>query len=166
MKTNAFTWIGFIIVALGWLVLAAALALSETWLKGGSLVSVLSFRSDLITLAQTAIVSGFGLAIFGVLRSGFGAFSRFFEAVLQRSGAPRPAPLAAVTPAPIVTSRTEIDEPVRAAAPERPRAAPVMPASPFRERNYVILPDGSVEVETMFGTRVFATLDEARDFIR
>ena len=37
---------------------------------------------------------------------------------------------------------------------------------PNRQRNYVILSDGSVEVETLLGTRIFATLDEARAFIR
>ena len=36
----------------------------------------------------------------------------------------------------------------------------------IRDRNYVILSDGSVEVETLLGTRIFASLDEARDFIR
>ena len=36
----------------------------------------------------------------------------------------------------------------------------------IKDRNYVILPDGSVEVDTLLGTRVFASLDEARDFIR
>jgi hypothetical protein len=167
VKSNAFTWVGFVIVALGWALLVADLTVSDTILKAGNLVAVLSLRSDIATVAQAAIISGFGFAIVGTLRSGFGAFSRFFEAVLQRSGSgPRPTPSA---PQPMSVEPREpappAATPVEPSPLGRPRPPP-MPPSPYKERNYVILADGSVEVETMFGTRVFATMDEARDFIR
>lgn len=183
MKIGRMTWVGFGIALIGWVLLIIDLAASDVLLRAGSLVSVISLRSDIVILSQTIILTGFGLAIVGTLRAGFGAFTRFFDAVLQRSAAPRakssttlePEPVAAeptyapeptvprapevitVTPTVVAPERTTAERPV---APERPK-----PARP-KERNYVILSDGSVEVETMFGTRVFANLDEAKDFIR
>ncbi len=153
MAVERLAWIGFGIVILGWLALIGDLAISDAVLRGGNLVAVISLRSDIATLAQTAIMTGFGLAVVGSLRSGFGALNRFFEAVLQRSASSRPAPA------------VEQPEPyVEAPSPnvvERNRST-----GTIRDRNYVILPDGSVEVDTLLGTRVFASLDEARDFIR
>ena len=40
------------------------------------------------------------------------------------------------------------------------------PRRPARGRNYSILPNGAVEVDTLLGTRVFASLDEAKDYIK
>lgn len=153
MTIDRFTRWGFAIVLLGWAVLLADMTISESVLRAGNLVAVISLRSDIVTLAQTAILSGFGLALFGALRSGFGALNRFFEAVLQRSSVPRPSPAVEqpVPPSPSVASHTI----------ER-----MAPTGQIKDRNYVILPDGSVEVDTLLGTRVFASLDEARDFIR
>ncbi len=150
-RIDAFTFWGLAIALLGWGVLIAALMLSDVFLKAGSLVALISLRSDLVTLAQTTILSGFALAVIGALRAGFGALNRFFDAVLQRSSAPRPAPV------------VEVPEPesVSVTTPAERFAQ----ANRLKERNYVVLPDGSVEVETLLGTRIFATLEEARDFI-
>ncbi len=148
---------GFALVILGWVILVADLALSDAVLKAGSLVAVLSLKADIVTLAQTLVASGFGLAVMGALRDGFGALNRFFDAVLQRSAGPRPEPM----PQPVV--RLDEDDVVAPPSAEEDRPAT---AAPHRQRNYVILPDGSVEVETLLGTRIFATLDEARGFIR
>ena len=93
MAADRFTWVGLGIVILGWAALIADMTISESVLRSGNLVAVISLRSDIVTVAQTAILSGFGLALIGALRSGFGALNRFFEAVLQRSAAPRPAPV-------------------------------------------------------------------------
>jgi hypothetical protein len=190
VKIGRMTWVGFGVALIGWVLLVAALTISDTLLKAGSLVAVLSMRGDVVTLAQSLIVSGFGLAVVGTLRAGFGAFTRFFDAVLQRSAAPRPrgpTPLEPepLTPEPVVDRIDDLDDadtvvpvtpvPDRPATERRsppPRPTPIKPAAerpgPARgkERNYIVLADGSVEVETMFGTRVFASLDEAKDFIR
>ena len=189
MKIGTMTWLGFGIALIGWVVFIAALTISDTLLRAGSLVAVLSMRSDVVSIAQTTIISGFGLAIVGTLRAGFGAFTRFFDAVLQRSAAPRPkgpTPLEPepLTPMPAVDADHEItamqDVPSVTVPPretverrpggDRPSPPPSMPDRPRpnhgKEHNYVILADGSVEVETMFGTRIFASLDEAKDFIR
>ena len=122
------------------------------------------------------------VGIVGALRAGFGAFTRFFDAVLQRSTT-RPRGSTALEPEPLAPEPVHTPEPTVSRAPEvitvKPtvvtpdRPAPERPAAAERpkparpkERNYVVLSDGSVEVETMFGTRIFANLDEAKEFIR
>ncbi len=157
VPTDRLTWIGLTVAGLGWALLAGTVMTGESTLRSGSLVAVLSVRSDVVTLAQTAIVSGFGLALVGGLRSGFGTLNRFFAAALQRSGAPRPAPV--VTP-------VEPDDIEPAMAPIVPARERFVPAAKGKQKhNYVIRPDGSVEVETLLGTRIFATMEEARGFI-
>lgn len=154
MRTDRFIWFGLVIVIAGWAVLLADILVSDAILKAGNLVAVISLRSDIITIAQTAIMSGFGLGVVGALRSGFGALNRFFEAVLQRSSTSRPQPPVVDAPEPQMPVPT-------------PQPVERMPQTgQIKDRNYVILPDGSVEVDTLLGTRVFASLDEARDFIR
>jgi hypothetical protein len=147
--------LGLALVALGWAALVADLVLADAQLQAGSLVAALAIKADIATIAQSAIVSGLGLAIFGGLRDGFGALERFFDAVLQRSNASRPA----AAPEPPRPATGEVAAPH---GPERGSAERGTGAN----RNYAILPDGSVEVDTLLGTRVFASLDEARDFIR
>jgi hypothetical protein len=161
MAIGRFTWFGMTLVGLGWVVLVADMLISEAALRPGNLVAVVSLRSDVVTVAQTGIVSGFALAIYGALREGFGALNRFFEAVLQRSTAPRPAP------APVHHMEAEPAEAVPVGTPG-PAAGSEhgLHGGRIKDRNYVILANGSVEVETLLGTRIFATLDEARDFIR
>ena len=158
---NRLVGFGLILVVLGWLALVADLALADNQLQGGSLVAVLSLKSDIASLAEMLVVTGLGLAILGGLREGFDALNRFFDAVLRRSASPRPAPM----PEPQDVVAAEEIGPARSwvepAATDR-----VAPAPPAPARNYRILPDGSVEVETLLGTRVFANIDEARDFIR
>ena len=154
MATDRLTWFGLAVALIGWAVLVADLFVAESVLKAGNLVAVTALRGDVVTLSQTAILSGIGLAVVGVLRRGFGALHRLFEAVL--------APPVTVQPLPV----EERPEP----KPPMPPAAVVVERMPatgqIKDRNYVILPDGSVEVDTLLGTRVFASLDEARDFIR
>lgn len=146
---------GFGLVILGWVILLGDLTLSDSVLKAGSLVAVLALKADIVTLAQCLLLTGFGLAVLGALKDGFGALNRFFDAVLQRSSGPRPTPMPAAAEA----------ETVVAAVPNGSDRSPSA-AAQNRDRNYTILPDGSVEVDTLLGTRIFATLDEARDFIR
>ena len=146
---------GFGLVILGWVILLADLTLSDSVLKAGSLVAVLALKADIVTLAQCLLLTGFGLAVLGALKDGFGALNRFFDAVLQRSSGARPTPMPAAAEA----------ETVVVTVPNGSDRSPI-PAAQQRDRNYVILPDGSVEVDTLLGTRIFATLDEARDFIR
>ena len=174
------TWVGFGIALIGWVLLIIDLVASDTLMRAGNLVAVLSLRNDVVTLAQTVILTGFGIAIVGALRAGFGAFTKFFDAVLQRSAAPRPKSSSTLEPEPIVPEPIHTPEPTTSRAPEiitvtpsamKPERSTAERTKPARtkeakDRNYVILSDGSVEVETMFGTRIFANLTEAKDFIR
>ncbi|MBE7201485.1 MAG: hypothetical protein INR70_27285 [Parafilimonas terrae] len=149
---------GLLLAVVGWVVLVLDLFVAEALLQAGNLVTVTALRGDVATLSQTAVLTGIGLALLGTLRQGLGRLNGYFEMVLGPADLPaRPAPAPATPP------RTE---PVPPAPPPiiEGRAAAAGPAG--RDRNYVILPDGSVEVETLLGTRVFASLDEARDFIR
>ena len=152
------TGFGLGLVGVGWAILAADLLLGEAVLQAGSLVAVLSVKADVVILAQTLVLTGFGMALLGALRDGFGALNRFFDAVLQRAASPRPTPMPS-------TQASEAEDAV-VVTPAPPEVRVTAPAAPKRERNYVVRPDGSVEVETLLGTRIFATLEEAKDFIR
>jgi hypothetical protein len=133
------SWIGLTIAGIGWIILLGEATVVDILpIKATRPVSP-TFHADLCDIAKCLIASGFGLAVVGALQTGFGALNRFFEAVLMRSSQ-RAAP-----PAPTVVRE----------------APPVPPA----ERTYRRLPDGSVEVETILGTRRFKTMAEARDFI-
>lgn len=134
--TSRLTWIGLILAAIGWALLLGEIALAD--LVPGRLSHPVapSFHADLIEVAKCLIGSGFGLAVIGALQSGFGVLGRFFSAVLTRSGQRGPA-----------------------------KVEPLVEASEREGRPYRILPDGSVEVETIVGTRRFSDMDEARDFI-
>ena len=155
MPMDRFTAFGLAVVLLGWVVLIADAALMPLFSGIGNLAYVAALRSDVFSIAETTIVSGFGLAIIGVLRSGFGALHRFFDTVLERASAPRPAEVVTVEPMPVPT---EVDPGDMLDRPPH--------HTPARAHNYVILANGAVEVETLLGTRVFASLDEARDYIR
>lgn len=160
MALDRFTWFGLGVALVGWVVLLTGLGAGTLLLHDGAMVAGFTARQDLVTLAQTLVLSGFALAIIGVLRRGFGALHRFFDAVLERSSAPRPAQAAAVPPEPPVDAEPTVMVPMPTPAPAR------APSGRVRGQNYVILANGAVEVETLLGTRVFASLDEARDFIR
>ncbi len=157
MARDRSTSFGLAVAAAGWIVLIADAALSPFLVTAGNMAAVASLRSDVFSVAETTIISGFALAILGALRSGFGALQRFFENVLDRASAPRATPATVYPDAPPVSIQPETVEPIVEPAP-RP--------APHRSRNYTILANGAVEVETLLGTRVFASLDEARDYIR
>ncbi len=154
-RRNRFVAFGLAMVVLGWVVLVVDFLLGDAMLQAGRLVAVLSLKGDIATLAQLLVLTGLGLAILGGLRDGFGALNRFFDTVLQRSAGTRPPPMPDayeeemdVVPVPHVHDR------------------PATERHPVTARNYTILPDGSVEVDTLLGTRIFASMEEARDFIR
>ena len=141
-RLGRLTWLGLAVAAIGWALLIGAAMLAERLAKTGA-AGAPGLHEDLVEIARCLIGSGFGLALIGALQTGFGALNRFFSAVLSRSTS-RAAPMQApVAPPPVDRA-----------------------AEPLRERRpYQILADGSVEVETIVGTRRFDTMDEAREFI-
>lgn len=140
LEIGRLTWIGLILAGIGWALLIGEATVADVLsTKVVRAVSV-TFHEDLLDIARCIIASGFGLAIVGALQTGFGTLNRFFSAVLVRS--------------------TQRSPPRQGPAP----AEGTMPASRER-RPYRTLADGSVEVDTILGTRRFGTMGEARDFI-
>ena len=155
MPLDRFTLFGLSVAMLGWIVLGADTALGFATASFGGLAMSAVLRQDIFAVAETAIFSGFALAILGALRAGFGALHRFFEAVLHRASTPK-----ATTPVAYPEPAVDI---VEASPPPRKTVdAKVQRGG----RNYTILANGAVEVDTLLGTRVFASLDEARAYIR
>ncbi len=84
MVLDRLTWVGFMIVALGWALLIAAPQLAEL-LANVTGHTVNAGYLNMPTIALCTVLTGFGLAILGVLQTGFGALNRFFESVLERT---------------------------------------------------------------------------------
>ncbi len=142
LEVGRLTWIGLTLAGIGWAALIGEATVADILTVKAARPLPATFHADLIDIAKCIIASGFGLAVIGALQSGFGTLNRFFNAVLARSAQ-------RFTPQPqsesIVVDAT--------AAPARDR------------RPYRTLADGSIEVETIVGTRRFATMREAREFI-
>src|SRR5580704_13913948 len=99
MVSSRLTPIGLLLAVLGWtlLLFGGQLSLLASNLMGHPVpLAIDPGRTD---VAQSLILSGFGLAILGALRAGLETLRQFFEAVLQRSAAARAQP-APMTPAP------------------------------------------------------------------
>jgi hypothetical protein len=141
LRIGRMTWTGFVVVAGGWAALLGTTTLSDVLLAKHPLSAAI--HADLTQVSICLILSGFGLAIVGALHTGFGTLNRFFSAVLNRS----------------VRRDVGSVEPVV----DRPQPAPAKPAG--QRRPYRLMADGSVEVETIVGTRIFRTMAEAREFI-
>lgn len=153
-------------VAAGWALLFSAAQLTDVLAQasGRSLGATINVPA----IAQCAIVTGLGIGIIGALQTGFGALNRFFEAVLVRSqqgrpqsGAPSPGHPAvhAVTSSPAqAVTRAIVKQ-----QPSQPRK--ILERGWVKDRAYVLFTDGSVEVETMLGRRMFPSLQDAREFI-
>jgi hypothetical protein len=140
MIFDRLTWIGFMVVALGWALLlsgAPALALYAT-----AFGHKLPF--DMTAISQATIFTGFGLAVLGALQTGFSALNSFFDRVLERTARPSEAP------APTMRKKP---------------AANVVQRGRLKDRPYVLFGDGTIEVETLLGLRRFTSFKEAREFV-
>jgi hypothetical protein len=133
-------WIGVILVVLGWalLLLGSPLLRLIDGIKLDWLVGSTTIDPEVI--GHDMILTGIGLAIIGTLQTGFSALTRFFDAVLKNIA----------------------DSPISAAPPP-------LKSEPKRTRitefGVIVLDDGSIEVETILGTRRFASFAEAREFM-
>lgn len=172
MVLDRLTWIGFTIVAAGWVLLLLGPQINDVAAHAGGRPLEASPFVNLPAIAQCAILSGFGVGVIGALQTGFGALNRFFMAVLARSGQTR-AQTAATSPA---YSMAQSSAAANYRSPAPPQSAPKAiprPAQPrkimergwVKDRAYVLFVDGSVEVDTMLGRRMFPSLQEAQEFI-
>ncbi len=146
MAFDKLTWVGLMVVALGWALLLSGTSAMEAILRLTGRGDFPPFNLALIT--QATILTGFGLAILGALQTGFGALTRFFEAVLER------------------TARTGSKMVVASQQPQpQPQPRKVVGRGQLKDRPYVLFGDGSIEIETLLGLRRFPSLQEAHEFI-
>jgi hypothetical protein len=142
--------LGLLLAGCGWVLLlfGGQISLAAAALLGRPVpLAIDPGRTD---VAQSLILSGFGLAILGTLKSGLATLRLFFEAVLQRSAAARAQPAQPAPQAPVVEA---ID----------PSA--VIERGWIRDRPYVRFGDGSVEIETLLGVRRFSSFLDAENFV-
>ena len=102
-------------------------------------------RHHLVTLAQCALLTSLALVLVGALRRGFSALDSFFASILERTATPRAA-----------------------AAPVAPVKAPetgVVDAGKVGGRPFRRFANGSVQVDTLLGQRLFANMEDARAFV-
>src|SRR6476646_9117729 len=142
MAKSRLTALGLLLAGLGWVLLlfGGQISLAAVSLLGRPVpLAIDPGRTD---VAQSLILSGFGLSILGTLKAGLATLRLFFEAVLQRSAAARAQPAQPMPQAPVV-------EPIDPSA--------VVERGWIRDRPYVRFADGSVEIETLLGVRRFPT---------
>jgi hypothetical protein len=172
LQFSKLTWIGLMIVTLGWTLLLSGVSLAEivTRMSGHAFPAITSLNMAAVT--QCTILTGFGLAVLGLLQSGFSALNRFFDSVLERTAKRQDfqQSLARVEAAPPRTAPT-----LHAAAPvQGHKATPsaksqsrgkIVERGLLKDRAYVLFGDGTIEIETLLGLRRFTSLREAAEFI-
>lgn len=136
MAFDKLTWIGLMVVALGWAMLLSGAPTIEIFAKVLGRANGLPFNMAMI--AQATILTGLGLAILGALQTGFSALKQFFDTVVER------------------TSRSGEPPAMPGKIVERGR---------LKNRPYVLFGDGTIEVETLLGMRRFASFKDAHEFI-
>jgi hypothetical protein len=128
------------IAALGWTFLLSAAQLN-------SFVSSWAGQSapflNIPNIALCTILTGFGMAILGALQTGFGTLNKTFDAPLERSTSSR--------------SKGVTQHPAQ--------QRKIIERGWVKDRAYVQFMDGSVEVETMLGRRIFPSLQDAQEFL-
>jgi len=142
MIFDRLTWVGFMIVALGWALLFSAPQLDELLLRFTGHAMSAGYL-NISAIAFCTVLSGFGIAILGALQTGFGALNKFFESVLERTA----------------------KQGTRSLAKRPEKSRKIVERGWLKDRAYVLFMDGSVEIETMLGRRLFPSLQEAQEFI-
>jgi hypothetical protein len=137
------TWVGLMVAAFGWTLVVSTPQLTDLW-SGASGRPIDSVALDLGRIAQCTILSGFGIAILGALQTGFGLLKKSLDAGLVRNSKLPVTPVTAQHPS---------------------RARKITERGWVKNRAYVLFNDGSVEVETMLGRRLFASMQDAQEFI-
>jgi hypothetical protein len=175
MIFDRLTWIGFMVVAAGWVLLLSTPQLNDAAAHAAGRPLEAASLINFTAIAQCAILSGFGIGIIGALQTGFGALNRFFAAVLARSGQTRaqtappspayPAPQPTVSAANYRPAHAPAQAPKAIARQQSPQPRKILERGWVKDRAYVLFTDGSVEVETMLGRRIFPSLHEAQEFI-
>jgi len=157
MQFGKLTWVGLMIVAFGWALLISGVSLADLVNKMTGHASPAVVALNMGTVAQSTILTGFGLAILGLLQTGFSALNRFFDNVLERTAKK-----------PETNDVGYRQEPVMSRGPGGrvdPKARTIVERGLIKNRAYRRFGDGSIEVETLLGLRRFRTMREAADFV-
>lgn len=136
MVFDRLTWIGLMVVALGWALLLSGAPSVEILTK---LLGRGDLPFNMVVIAQMTIFTGFSLAVLGALQTGFGALKNFFDTVLERTA--------------------------RNGEQQTTQTSRIVERGRLRDRPFVRFGDGTVEVETLLGLRRFASLKDAHEFI-
>jgi hypothetical protein len=162
LQFGKLTWVGLMIVAFGWTLLLSGISLADivNRLSGHVSPAVVSINTAIV--AQCTILSGLGIAILGLLQTGFSALNRFFDSVLERTAKRQddigPVPM---MPGPRGGVSTPSQRPGTASKPR----SKIVERGVLKDRAYVLFGDGSIEVQTMLGLRRFQSFKEAAEFI-
>ncbi|WGJ15680.1 hypothetical protein QEV83_05305 [Methylocapsa sp. D3K7] len=130
------------LVALGWAFLISAPQVSQL-VENLAGHTMNADHLNLLIIALCTVLTGFGIAIVGALQSGFSALNRFFDSVLERN------------------ARSGGN--VLSVRPSQPKK--IIERGWVKDRAYLLFMDGSVEIETMLGRRLFPSLQDAQEFI-
>ena len=146
MIFDRLTWVGFIIIALGWALLVSAPQLVEFFASFTGHSPSPNYLS-MPTIALCTVITGFGLAILGALQTGFGTLNKFFNSVLER------------------TAKSDVNKRGDKSVGQQEQPRKIVERGWLRDRAYVLYIDGSVEIETLLGRRLFPSLQDAQEFI-
>jgi len=158
MQFGKLTWVGLMIVAFGWALLISGVSLADLVNKVTGHASPAVVALNMGTVAQSTILTGFGLAILGLLQTGFSALNRFFDNVLERTAKKPETANEAYRQEPVLSHGVST-------AKADPKARTVVERGLIKNRAYKRFGDGSIEVETLLGLRRFRSMREAADFV-
>lgn len=144
------TWLGLLVAAIGWVMLLFGSfertpAIRELGIPEGQVANL-----HRLFIAVSIILSGFAVALLGAIQeaadrlaAAWGAASRPSEAKLEHAGAPAPQSEAAEPP---------------------PPHQDVVERGTLGGREYRVLRDGRIEMQTMVGPKHFVSLDQAAEY--
>lgn len=186
LQFGKLTWVGLMIVALGWALLISGVSLVDLVNRFSGHASPALISLNMGVLAQSTILTGFGIAILGLLQTGFSALNRFFDSVLERTAkreetdrgpacvepnvrlttpAQMPSkPLPSQQVSSQQVSSQQVSSQRQAAAVPKPRGK-IVERGMLKDRAYVLFGDGTIEIETLLGLRRFQSLREAAEFV-
>lgn len=172
MSFAKWTWVGLAFVVAGWVLIFAAALFSAP--AGGFLSGYNGAGSSplLSIIGQTAVFSGLGIVLLGILSRGVHAVEALSEELAfvrtqttddpaeQYAASPQAQVVAAPQAAPALATATATPP-----APVSQKAPEIVSRGEISGREYVLFADGTVGVETLLGRRRFRTLGDAREFI-
>ena len=161
MPLPRLTWVGLLIVTLGWGFVLSYPLISPLMLGSGHSGGARDPASIITLIGENAIITGFGIAILGLSEQALRLLSKMTGNMNQTRQQPKTSrPVQAASSAPIKASR-----------PQTPMLMPqrssneIVTRGALNGRDYVLFRDGSVVVETLLGPRRFPSIGEAQEFI-